>query len=76
MIYIDFGHHPDKERLPREAAIHGCIVITGLCGSAANSQDVPLPNYLKLNIHDLNFLETFKKLVVSIFENFSFLVQS
>ena len=28
-VYIDFGNHPGKEHIPREAAISGCCVITG-----------------------------------------------
>ena len=26
-VYIDFGNHPGKDRIPREAAISGCIVL-------------------------------------------------
>ena len=28
-IYIDFGNHPGKDRIPREAAMCGCCIITG-----------------------------------------------
>ncbi|WP_289068315.1 hypothetical protein [uncultured Bifidobacterium sp.] len=42
-IYVDFGPHPGKDRIPREAAICGCCVITGRRGSAANNFDVPIP---------------------------------
>lgn len=41
-VYIDFGNHPGMDRLPREACMLGCIVITGNLGSAAYYQDVPL----------------------------------
>lgn len=41
-VYIDFGNHPGKDRLPREAAILGCCVITGKKGAAFYHQDVPL----------------------------------
>ena len=45
-LYIDFGRHPGKDRMPREAAILGCCIITGRQGSAANLFDVPiLSNY-------------------------------
>ena len=33
-VYIDFGNHPGKDRIPREAVINGCCVITGVRGSA------------------------------------------
>lgn len=42
-VYIDFGEHPGKDRIPREAAISGCCVITGKRGSAAFQEDVPIP---------------------------------
>lgn len=42
-VYIDFGNHPGKDRMPREAASMGCIVITGKEGSARNDIDVPIP---------------------------------
>jgi len=32
-VYIDFGHHPGQDRLPREAVQCGCVVITGKRGS-------------------------------------------
>lgn len=41
-VYVDFGYHPGKDRLPREAAMNGCCIITGLDGSAAFFEDVPI----------------------------------
>lgn len=48
-IYIDFGHHPGKDRIPREAAICGCIVITNTKGSADFFEDVSIPNQYKID---------------------------
>lgn len=48
-VYIDFGPHPGKDRIPREAAASGCCVITGRRGSAANSIDVPIPDEYKFD---------------------------
>lgn len=45
-VYIDFGYHPGKDRLPREAAANGCCVITGKLGSAAY-KDVDIPERYK-----------------------------
>lgn len=39
-IYIDFGNHPGKDRLPRECAMNGLCVITGSQGSANFFEDV------------------------------------
>ena len=46
-IYIDFGEHPGKDRIPREAAANGCCVITNRKGSAAYAEDVPIPDQFK-----------------------------
>jgi hypothetical protein len=46
-VYIDFGNHPGKDRIPREAAILGCCVITGKKGSAKFFEDVPIPEEYK-----------------------------
>lgn len=50
MIYIDFGNHPGKDRIPREAAMRDLVVIVGKKGSAANDVDVPLPADLKFDV--------------------------
>ena len=52
-VYIDFGNHPGKDRIPREAAISGCVVITNLRGSAGNDVDVNIPAEFKFD--DVNF---------------------
>lgn len=46
-IYIDFGYHPGKDRIPREAAISGCVVITGRRGAAGNAVDINIPDEFK-----------------------------
>jgi hypothetical protein len=47
-VYIDFGNHPGRDRLPREAALFGCCVLTGTRGSAAFTGDVPIPARFKI----------------------------
>jgi len=47
-VYIDFGNHPGKDHLPREAGICGCCVITSTTGSAAFKEDVPIPDEFKI----------------------------
>ncbi|HEY0185691.1 MAG TPA: hypothetical protein VGC09_23050 [Rhodopila sp.] len=42
-IYADFGPHPGRDRIPREAAMCGAIVLTGRRGAAAFAADVPIP---------------------------------
>lgn len=45
-LYIDFGTFPGRERMPREAVLCGCCIITSKIGSAA---------YLKDFAHDYKY---------------------
>lgn len=47
-LYVDFGGHPGRDRIPREAAVCGCCVITNREGSAGNDIDIPIPGKYKL----------------------------
>jgi hypothetical protein len=42
-MYIDFGNHPGKDRVPREAAAAGAIVLLHAAGAAKFFPDHPLP---------------------------------
>lgn len=53
-VYIDFGEHPGKDRIPREAAISGCCVITDKQGSAAFYNDVPIMDEFKFSREEKN----------------------
>ena len=46
-IYVDFGEHPAKDKLTREAAISNCVVITGKRGAAGNDVDINIPDEFK-----------------------------
>jgi len=39
-VYMDLGSHPGRDRIPREAALMGCVVVTNLSGTAAYREDV------------------------------------
>jgi hypothetical protein len=41
-VYIDFGDHPGKDRMPRECASGGCVVIAGTQRCGANKKDIPI----------------------------------
>lgn len=68
-VYIDFGNHPGKDRIPREAAILGCCVITGKRGSAAYFEDVPIPESYKIEDKKENIPKIIEK-IKDCFENF------
>lgn len=61
-VYIDFGNYSGKDRMPREAAILGCCVITGCRGSAGCYEDVPIPNEFKFLDTKKNIPEIVKKI--------------
>lgn len=47
-VYIDFGSHRGKDRIPREAAVCGCCIITNREGSAIYAEDVGIPEKYKI----------------------------
>jgi hypothetical protein len=48
-VYIDFGHHPGRDRIPREAAILGNCILTNEKGSAGFYTDLPFDSEFKTN---------------------------
>lgn len=42
-VYLDLGHHPGKDRMPREATLSGALTIVARRGSGAFYADVPIP---------------------------------
>lgn len=51
-VFLDFGHHPGKDQMPRESAILGCCVITGRRGAAKFFEDIAIPEDCKFTEHD------------------------
>ncbi len=70
-VYLDFGPHPGKDRMPREAALCGAVVVVGLRGAARNNQDVPLPPEYKLPVGP-GLLSQTRNLILDIFERYEF----
>lgn len=70
-LYIDFGHHPGRDRMPREAAMHGCCLITGVLGSAGNEIDLPILKRYKLDSSAPEFVAEFSQLATDILANFA-----
>ena len=69
-VYVDFGNHPGKDRLPRECAMNGCCIVTGMRGSAAYDEDVPIPREYKFNENKANIEDIIFKIRFTM-ENFS-----
>lgn len=69
-VYIDLGGHPGKDRIPREAAISGCCIITNKKGSANYPEDVPIPEQYKFD-NPQNSANEIGDLIRNIFENYA-----
>lgn len=41
-LYIDFGPFPGAERMPKEAVLFNCAILTGRFGASGNEKDVPI----------------------------------
>ena len=52
-LYIDFGHHPGKDRGPREAALAGCVVMVNAVGAGGCFGDHPLNAKYKFTEEDI-----------------------
>ncbi len=61
-LYIDFGNHPGKDRIPREAAINGCCVLTNQRGSAKYFEDIAIPRKFKINDSKISRKEIINKI--------------
>jgi hypothetical protein len=64
-IYIDFGHHPGKDRIPREAAILGNCILTNTQGAAAFYNDLPI-----IKKYKTSKVEEVKKNIIECLNNY------
>ncbi len=46
-VYIDFGYHPGKDKMPREATLFDNCILTNFKGSAKNKYDIPINKKFK-----------------------------
>lgn len=68
-LYIDFGDFPGNDRLPREAAIHNCCIITGMFGASRFYEDVPIDNKYKFDMTHADY-KGIRHRIDDIFENY------
>ena len=69
-LYIDLGHHPGRDRLPREAVILGCCLISSRMGAAGNRQDLPIPEKYKFDHTNSNFVGHVSVMIKEILTNY------
>lgn len=55
-VYIDFGNHPGKDRLPRECALNGCVIITGKRGAAFYYKDIMISDEFKFDESNIEII--------------------
>lgn len=68
-VYIDLGVHPGKDRIPREAAMRGAVVVVARRGAARYFEDVPLDDAYKVRCGRLS-VPRIRRLIKDIFVNF------
>ena len=68
-IYIDFGYHPGKDKMPREAALFNNCIITNTKGSAYNSYDIPINKKFKFKQRNSE-IKKLDVLIEKIFKNY------
>ncbi|MGK5115364.1 hypothetical protein [Geodermatophilus sp. CPCC 205506] len=54
MVYVDFGHLPGKDRLPREAAASGAVVFVRRLGAGRFAGDFPVPDFFRFDEADVH----------------------
>jgi hypothetical protein len=67
-VYLDLGHQPGKDRLPREAAVNGAITVVARRGAGAFYLDAPLPPEHKITI-DRGYVESTVDALTSVFQD-------
>jgi hypothetical protein len=73
-IYIDFGHHPGRDRVPREAAAAGAVVLLHDCGAGSFFADHPLDRTYLFSLADIqngNLLVRIKAVLANRDEHFA-----
>lgn len=61
-LYVDFGYHPGKDRIPREAVLNGCTILTNTKGSAKFFEDIPIARQYKINQNKTSLNQVINKI--------------
>ena len=69
-IYIDYGHHPGRDRIPRESAILGNVVLTNKKGAAGFYNDIPISEKFKTP-----YIDEISKTISECFENYDSIIE-
>ena len=69
-LYIDFGVFSGRERLPREAAMCGCCIVTSNSGAAGYYEDLSIPDEYKFNISGLDTVDKAIQKIKQVLNNY------
>lgn len=62
-VYIDFGEFPGPERIPREAAMLYCNILTSNLGAAENDEDILIPKKYKFDVKKLELMQIYNQII-------------
>jgi hypothetical protein len=68
-LHVDFGYFPGRDKIPREALISGCCLLTGRGGTAAFKEDLGIPEKYKLHPEEQN-PDNIKNIIIKIMNNY------
>lgn len=71
-VYIDLGFFPGPDRIPRQAALANCAIITSRIGSAGNYIDTPIDDSYKF---DRDNVVGISKAIVESIDNYDMHIQ-
>jgi hypothetical protein len=69
-LHVDFGYFPGRDKIPREALVSGCCLLTGRGGTAGFKEDLGIPEKYKLELEDQK-PEKIKEKVIQIMDRYN-----
>ena len=68
-LHVDFGYFPGRDKIPREALVSGCCLLTGRDGTSAFNEDLGIPEKYKLHQKEQN-PENIKRLIIELMNDY------
>lgn len=68
-LHVDFGYFPGRDKIPREALVSGCCLLTGRGGTAEFKEDLGIPEKYKLHSNHQT-IDIIKPLIEHLMTNF------
>jgi hypothetical protein len=61
-LYIDFGHFPGRDRIPRESLLCGTPILIAMRGAARNEEDFKIMSFYKIDLHQMSVSEACERI--------------